>query len=92
MSVVLIIVLWVAGVVILAGRGLKTTWLAGLLSFPLACALLFVLDPSLRAPDYRGVALTVAGLVWGMIAVASVAAWFIGARIRRPAASKTETR
>jgi hypothetical protein len=85
MSIVAIVLLWGAGVVLLAGRGLKRAWLAGLAAFLPLCALLFYLEPSFRGPrgrDYLNVALVVAALVWAAAAVVSVIAWFVGARRR----------
>ena len=83
--IVVIIFFWVAAVVILAGRGYKASWLAGLLAFPLIVAVLFALEPSFRGPGGRDYMLTgavVAAVLWVMTGLASVVAWFIGKRMR----------
>ena len=85
MSILVIILIWAAAVVTLAGRGMKRSWLASLFAFPLICAAAFALEPSFGSggEEYREVATVVAVLVWTGVAIVSVIAWFIGARSRK---------
>lgn len=83
--IVAIVLLWVAAVIVLAGRGHKALWLVALIAFPLVVGAGFVLEPSFRGPasgDYVTVGAVVAGVIWVMAGLASAAAWFIGNRAR----------
>jgi hypothetical protein len=85
LMVIALVLIWVAAVVVLAGRGHKAAWLAGLLGFPILVAVLLALDPSFRGAagrDYLTTGAIVAALIWVMAGLASAGAWFIGKRAR----------
>ena len=84
MSIALLVLLWAAGAVALAGHGMKRAWLAALLAFPLVCAVLFALEPSFGAGggEYLRVAVFVACHLWAGTALISALAWFALGRTR----------
>jgi uncharacterized membrane protein len=76
--------IWAAAAVLLAGRGMKRSWLASLLAFPLLCAALFAFEPSFGPSGraYLEVAIVMAVAIWVAVAVVSGIAWILGARRR----------
>lgn len=77
--------LWLAAVVVLAGRGMRAWWFVAVLAFPVVIGAMFALEPSFRGENgriYLRTAIVVAVAVWVVGALASTAAWFLGRRLR----------
>lgn len=77
--------LWLAAVVVLAGRGMRAWWFAAIVAFPPVIGAMFALEPSFRGESgriYLKTAIVVAVAVWVIGALASTAAWYLARRPR----------